>query len=113
MNRQGRQPADHLGSNPGMLWVQLPPLLIRRLACPLPDGRGSELLKLHVSAGHWRAQVAVTHPHLLCRFNSCPTHCGDRFATGPERMSWWCLRSGRRSFKPEIAGSNPAQDTAG
>src|SRR6266851_4462933 len=27
--RQGRQPADHLGSNPGMLWVQLPPLLIR------------------------------------------------------------------------------------
>jgi hypothetical protein len=27
-----------------------------------------------VSAGHRRAQVAVTHPHSLCRFNSCPTH---------------------------------------
>ena len=26
-------------------------------------------------------------------------------------MSWWRLRSGRRPFTPEIAGSNPAQDT--
>jgi hypothetical protein len=24
--------------------------------------------------------------------------------------SSWCLRSGRRPFKPEIAGSNPAED---
>src|SRR5262249_49747120 len=27
-----------------------------------------------VSAGHRRAQVAVTHPRSLCRFDSCPTH---------------------------------------
>jgi len=33
------------------------------------------LLKtLQASAGHWRAQVAVTHPQSLWRFNSVPTH---------------------------------------
>jgi hypothetical protein len=28
-----------------------------------------------VSDGHRRAQMAVTHPPTLCRFNSCPTNC--------------------------------------
>jgi hypothetical protein len=28
----------------------------------------------NASAGHWRAQVAVTHPPPACRFDSCPTH---------------------------------------
>ncbi len=29
----------------------------------------------YASAGHWRAQVAVTHPPAgQCRFDSCPTH---------------------------------------
>ncbi len=44
----GRQLADHLGSNPGMLWVRLPPELLNAIS--------------NASAGHWRAQVAVTHP---------------------------------------------------
>src|SRR5947209_20491103 len=34
---------------------------------PSADGRTCRL-------GHWRAQVAVTHPRPLCRFDSCPTH---------------------------------------
>ena len=32
------------------------------------------LLRQHASAGHWRAQVAVTHPQSLWRFDSVPTH---------------------------------------
>jgi hypothetical protein len=43
-SRQGRQPADHPGLNPGMLWVRFPPLLVQ------------------ASAGHGRAQAAVTRP---------------------------------------------------
>ena len=46
------------------LWVRLPLMLL-------------ELT--HASAGHWRAQVAVTHPLRLCRFDSCPMH----FLYGP------------------------------
>jgi hypothetical protein len=42
----------------------------------------------NVSAGHRRAQVAVTHPHSLCRFNSCPTHCNRPCSsTGRARLS--------------------------
>lgn len=39
-----------------------------------PSPLGGEGVRGIVSAGHRRAQVAVTHPQSLCRFNSCPTH---------------------------------------
>jgi hypothetical protein len=42
-----RQPAERPSSNLGDLWVRIPPVLVI-----VPDA----------SAGHWRAQVAVTHP---------------------------------------------------
>src|SRR2546421_5520080 len=54
--RQGRQPADHLRSNRGMLWVRLPPLL------------------LDVSAGHRRAQAAVTRPSGDCAGSTPARH---------------------------------------
>ena len=41
--RLGRQLADHLGLEPGMLWVRLPPVL----------------LKQYASVGHWQAPLAV------------------------------------------------------
>lgn len=37
-----------------MLWVRLPPLLWKLL------------MVQHAPAGHWRAQVAVTHPRKRC-----------------------------------------------
>ena len=100
----GRQLADHLGLEPGMLWVRLPPGPLDNntpswssLECSPPCqgggrrfksdrgclygavrqlGRATDFKRLwmwvrlppvlleqqHVSAGHWRAQVAVTHP---------------------------------------------------
>ena|SRR6516225_1463067 len=74
--RPGREPGDGL-------WVQLPPTLLRNAECRIMNDESNTQVVHHssfllhrfdVSAGHWRAQVAVTHPHLLCRFNSCPTH---------------------------------------
>ncbi len=102
--RLGRQLADHLGLEPGMLWVRLPPGPLENntpswssLECSPPCQGGGRRFKSdrgclhgavrqlgratdfkrpwmwvrippvlleqqHVSAGHWRAQVAVTHP---------------------------------------------------
>lgn len=37
----------------------------------------------HVSAGHWRAQVAVTHPHSLCRFRHTLTRSTSGEVAGP------------------------------
>ena len=99
----GRQSADHLRLERGMLWVRVPPELFdtntssrSSLECSPPCQGGdvgsnpigdadiaryaiwqsgeahtfvilwvrlpSLLLEQHASAGHWRAQVAVTHP---------------------------------------------------
>ena len=105
--RLGRQLADHLGLEPGMLWVRIPPepltkqqVLVEQpgvLAClsrrrswvQIPSGTlGTTTARYanrqsgqpqtlvivcgfnshpchwneNASAGHWRAQVAVTHP---------------------------------------------------
>ena len=55
-----------------------------------------------VSAGHRRAQVAVTHPQALCRFNSCPTHCFDGLVAQPAEQD---------SLKVEVQGSTPCGAT--
>src|SRR5260370_39184008 len=61
-----RKPAKRPSSNLGdRLWVQLPPVS-------------------HVSAGHWRAQAAVTRPRKLGRFNSCPMHLLGRSSFGED-----------------------------
>ena len=66
-----------------MLRVQLPPEPLAAWYANWQSGQVESLVmvcgfnshpRYHVSAGHWRAQVAVTHPQSLCRFNSCPTH---------------------------------------
>ena len=44
--RLGRQLADHLGLEPGMLWVRIPPELLQRKLCP----RGAA----------WSARLPVT-----------------------------------------------------
>lgn len=54
-----------------------------------------------VSAGHRRAQVAVTHPRPLCRFNSCPTHSSGLVAQPAEQDS----------LKVEVQGSTPCGAT--
>lgn len=48
--------------------------------------------------------MAVTHPRYRCAGSTPARRTGGLCPGGP-------VRSGRRSFKPEIAGSNPAQDT--
>ena len=58
-NRRVRKPAKRPSSNLGdRLRVRLPPLRLE-----------------HASAGHWRAQVAVTHPH--CCAGSTPARRTD------------------------------------
>ena len=57
---------------------------------------------ISVSAGHRRAQVAVTHPHSLCRFNSCPTHCFDGLVAQLAEQD---------SLKVEVQGSTPCGAT--
>ena len=54
-----------------------------------------------MSAGHWRTQVAVTHPRLLCRFNSCPTLQGLVAQLAEQD-----------SLKVEVQGSIPCGATA-
>ena len=52
----------------------------------------------NASAGHWRAQVAVTHPPAgQCRFDSCPTHC-FRLSSNSARSS---IGTGQRPLKPQ------------
>ena len=55
-----------------------------------------------MSAGHRRAQVAVTHPHSLCRFNSCPTHCTNGLVAQLAEQD---------SLKVEVQGSTPCGAT--
>jgi hypothetical protein len=58
--RHGTQTGKAAKFKPWCLRVRLPPVPLEQNA----------------SAGHWRAQVAVTQqpPERLCRFNSCPAH---------------------------------------
>jgi hypothetical protein len=77
-------PADHSRSEREMLWVRVPPEPLKDcpsgpavVAATLSQWRSWVRIPprmLVASAGQWRAQVAVTHPLSLCRFNSCPTH---------------------------------------
>ena len=97
-----------------MLGVQLPPGPLTR--CPGGPARsGRHALTVEsmgsnpiqgtastVSAGHRRAQVAVTHPHSLCRFNSCPTHCTNGLVAQPAEQD---------SLKVEVQGSTPCGAT--
>ena len=75
------QPGVVATPSPWRAWVQIP----------------SRVLK-DVSAGHWRAQVAVTHPRRLCRFNSCPTHCTNGLVAQLAEQD---------SLKVEVQGSTP------
>ena len=81
------------GSNPAQGIWRAARLPLRRPGC----GKGKI-----VSAGHRRAQVAVTHPHSLCRLNSCPTHC----TTGLVAQS-----AEQDSLKVEVQGSTPCEAT--
>ena len=60
----GRQLADHLGSNPGMLWVRLPPELLETtcvgwaLACHGVHFGGHVT---HPPKRHWRFNFVPTH----------------------------------------------------
>src|SRR5438270_1610460 len=97
-----------------MLGVQLPPGPLTR--CPGGPARsGRHALTVEsmgsnpiqgtdedVSAGHRRAQVAVTHPQLLCRFNSCPTHCTNGLVAQLAEQD---------SLKVEVQGSTPSGAT--
>src|SRR5262245_7494960 len=109
----GRQPADHPSSELGMLGVQLPPGPLTNALADQPGvvatfspwRAGVQIpsrVLIAVSAGHWRAQVAVTHPHSLCRFNSCPTHCFDGLVAQPAEQD---------SLKVEVQGSTPCGAT--
>ena len=72
---RGTQTGKAARSRAWRLWVQLPPTL------------------LPVSAGHRRAQAAVTRPQVLCRFDSCPTHSS--------LARWWKGRhAGFRAWCP-------------
>src|SRR6516162_7977345 len=51
---------------------------------------------------HRRAQVAVTHPHSLCRFDSCPTHCTNGLVAQLAEQD---------SLKVEVQGSTPCGAT--
>src|SRR6516165_560650 len=62
----------------------------------------SSFILSDVSAGHRRAQVAVTHPHSLCRFNSCPTHCTNGLVAQLAEQD---------SLKVEVQGSTPCGAT--
>src|SRR5690242_20591595 len=48
------------------------------------------------------SQVAVTHPRLLCRFNSCPTHCPNGLVAQLAEQD---------SLKIEVQGSTPCGAT--
>ena len=67
-------PAKRPGSNPGDCVGSTPT-------------RVTEIMRRH---GHRRAQAAVTRPHELCRFDSCPTHFTVRSAFGEAAtLSTW------------------------
>ena len=55
-----------------------------------------------MSAGQRRAQVAVTHPLMLCRFNSCPTHSKNGLVAQLAEQD---------SLKVEVQGSTPCGAT--
>ena len=98
-----------------MRGVQLPPgpLIDKCPGGPARSGRHSLKVKsvgsnpiqgteTFVSAGHRRAQVAVTQPQALCRFNSCPTHCTNGLVAQPAEQD---------SLKVEVQGSTPCGAT--
>ena len=72
---------------PERVWVQIPPWVFRQRRVRKPAKRPSSnlgdrlrvrlppLRLEHASAGHWRAQVAVTHPH--CCAGSTPARRTD------------------------------------
>ena len=62
IRKREKRPSSNLGES---LWVRLPLALLSA-----------------ASAGHRRAQGPVKPTHLLCRFNSCPTHCPGAFDFG-------------------------------
>src|SRR4051794_912053 len=97
-----------------MLGVQLPPGPLQDALADQRSGRHALNVEIRgssplqgtdedVSAGHRRAQVAVTHPRLLCRFNSCPTHCPHGLVAQLAEQD---------SLKVEVQGSTPCGATA-
>jgi hypothetical protein len=60
------------------------------------------------SAGHWRAQVAVTHPPAgQCRFDSCPTHWS--MLQNREQVGPFVYRHRTAAPQAAKAGSIPAR----
>jgi hypothetical protein len=92
--RLGRQPDDHCRSERQMLRVRLPPEPLRSAEYANRQSGQAQTLVIvcgfdsrlcdcnHASAGHWRAQVAVTHPHRCA--GSTPARRTDNW---PVRLS--------------------------
>ncbi len=84
--RLGRQLADHLGLEPGMLWVRLPPEPLRMITndqCP----RGAA----------WSARLLVTQENT-----------GSNPVGGAWKMAWYANRQSGQAQTLVTAGSTPA-----